>query len=405
MSVRMPNIQRCADGVSRRWGEGFYVMKVESTFSGKAITRAGETLIEPGIAEKDPARFEAAMAALSYWRSSHEKPLEKAYALLGRSALRIDQNAVLAKRLKRTPSIIAKLERFREMKLRGMQDIGGCRAILPTQKKVLKLVRELKARKDFRVKQYIESPKEDGYRGIHLIGDFSGGVEGKRSIEIQLRTQIQHAWATAVEIIDLFTGQAIKSNRGQERWKEFFKCASVQFALIEQLGPSKMRNGNVMAEAILSKLRGKLSPRNEEIQHSCERVYLLSNKLDVLENFRAFASTLKITDDALSVEPHDGYILLSIDVKKKRLSMSVFDKAEFGEAAEKYLEEEKQAAVSGQKVVVLVSTEAVGGIKAAYPNYFGDSSRFISLLSAGIEAYRRFQPNTLLRLVKKLWPA
>jgi len=376
-----------------------------ATFSGKAISRAGETLIEPGVAEKDAARFETAMAALSYWRSTHEKPLEQAYALLGRSALKIDPTVVLAKRLKRAPSIVAKLERFREMKLRNMQDIGGCRAILPTQKKVLKLVRELKLRKDFRVKQYIENPKEDGYRGIHLIGDFSAGVEGKRSIEIQLRTQIQHAWATAVEIIDLFTGQAIKSNRGQERWKDFFKSASVQFALIEQLGPSKMRNMNVMAEAILSKLEGRLSPKNEEIQHSCEQVYRLSRKLNVLENFKAFASSLKITDDKLSVEPHDGYVLLTIDVKRKRLSMSVFDKADFDKAAAKYLEQEKQAGIGGQKVVVLVSTEAVGGIKAAYPNYFGDSSRFISLLSASIEAYRRFEPNTFWRLVGKFWPS
>lgn len=380
-------------------------MSAEPAFSGKAITRAGESLLVSDLAEKDPARFEEAMSALSYWRSSHEKPLEKAYSLLGRIALRVDRTAVLAKRLKRTPSIIAKLKRFEEMKLRNMQDIGGCRVILPTQKKVLKVVRELKNLKDFRVKQYIENPKEDGYRGIHLIGDFAAGSEGKRSIEIQLRTQIQHAWATAVEIIDLFTGQAIKSNRGQERWKEFFKSASVQFALIEQLGPSKMKDRNLLADSILAKLRAKLSPRNQEIQSSCENVYQLSKKLNVLDNFRAFASTLKIADDALSEEPHDGYVLLTIDVKRKRLSMAVFEKADFSIAAAKYLEQEKQAPAGGGKVVVLVSTEAVGGIKAAYPNYFGDSTRFIALLSASIEAYRRFQPNRFLRFWDQLWPS
>ena len=290
------------------------------------------------------------------------------------------------------------------MKLRNMQDIGGCRAILPTQKKVDKLVRELKAQKKFRVKHYVDKPKDDGYRGIHLIGDFSDGGQGKRSIEIQLRTQVQHAWATGVEIIDLFTGQAIKSNRGQERWKEFFKSASVQFDLIERLDPYQMRGVKDISDAVLSKLESSMSQKeSSDLTHACERVYMLSKKLDVIENFQAFASCLKITDDKLSIEPHDGYVLLTIDVKRKRLSMSVFDRGDFARAAEKYLEQEKQAAISDQKVVVLVSTEAVGGIKEAYPNYFGDSSRFLTLLTATIEAYRRFEPNSLWKAVKNLW--
>jgi hypothetical protein len=36
-------------------------------------------------------------------------------------------------------------------------------------------------------------------------------------IEMQLRSQYQHAWATAVETVGTFIGQALKSSIGPER--------------------------------------------------------------------------------------------------------------------------------------------------------------------------------------------
>src|SRR5438270_11039884 len=41
-------------------------------------------------------------------------------------------------------------------------------------------------------------------------------------IEIQLRSRLQLAWATAVETVSTFTGQALKSNIGDDAWKRFF---------------------------------------------------------------------------------------------------------------------------------------------------------------------------------------
>ena len=71
-------------------------------------------------------------------------------------------------------------------------------------------------------KDYIEKPKEDGYRGYHLMGSFSASDGDNKTIEIQLRTKLQHYWATALEIVDLFTGQALKSNQGDDKWQQFF---------------------------------------------------------------------------------------------------------------------------------------------------------------------------------------
>jgi ppGpp synthetase/RelA/SpoT-type nucleotidyltranferase len=76
-------------------------------------------------------------------------------------------------------------------------------------------------------KDYIKEPKPDGYRSYHLICRYQGihqdGAYKGLRIEIQIRSAMQHAWATAVETIDAFTGQALKTNiSGDVTWKRFF---------------------------------------------------------------------------------------------------------------------------------------------------------------------------------------
>src|SRR5690606_14571502 len=89
--------------------------------------------------------------------------------------------------------------------------------------------------KPIRFKDYIKKPKEDGYRGYHLVGKFPDSSGSSRLIEIQLRTTLQHDWATSVEIVDLFTNQALKSNQGKEEWKQSFADVSKQFAIMESI--------------------------------------------------------------------------------------------------------------------------------------------------------------------------
>jgi hypothetical protein len=67
-----------------------------------------------------------------------------------------------------------------------------------------------------------------GFRG-------TGGTEiyiGRR-IEIQIRTRLQHSWATAVEAIGLFRGENLKGNQGSKEWLRFFKLMSAEFAEAE----------------------------------------------------------------------------------------------------------------------------------------------------------------------------
>ncbi len=39
---------------------------------------------------------------------------------------------------------------------------------------------------------------------------------------MQIRTAVQHSWATAVEVVGAFTAQSLKSSQGNEKWLDFF---------------------------------------------------------------------------------------------------------------------------------------------------------------------------------------
>jgi putative GTP pyrophosphokinase len=83
------------------------------------------------------------------------------------------------------------------------------------------VARNPKVRAEF-VKRYdyIAAPKETGYRSVHLIFKYRSQSSKHRAwnglrVEIQLRSRLQHAWATAVETVDTFTRQTL---RRAEEW-------------------------------------------------------------------------------------------------------------------------------------------------------------------------------------------
>lgn len=352
-------------------------------YTGKQIIKAGEDLINLKVIE-DEERFSLAMDVLSFWRFSHEEPLDIAFSILQEVTLQKDKKAIFAKRLKRYVSVVSKLRRIPKMKLKNMQDIGGCRGIVTDQKKLMKVVRDLKKMPEFknhqgnvkvRYKDYIKKPKEDGYRGYHLIGRFPDSVGNEKNIEIQLRTKLQHYWATALEIVDLFTGQALKSNQGDENWKKFFFHVGQQFSVMESihlfdsLSPEKQFDNYVTS---LNKLQSHKA--------SCEDAKFCCRTLNVITKLDVFAASLKVIDDRIVDNPNSGYVLLKINTKDNTVASALFDKEDNKLAEAQYIEAEKESAEENGTVVALVSTTAVGGIKEAYPNYFADSTEFIKRL-------------------------
>ena len=143
--------------------------KINPLFSKRQVARAGDILRDTSSSREDR---NWAMSVLSNWRGIHSYPINTFQATLRDKLRNMDNDALVAQRLKRAPSIISKLQRFPGMKLSRMQDIGGLRAVVSDLEKVFDLKENYKnSRFQHELvgeKDYIKSPKETGYRGIHL---------------------------------------------------------------------------------------------------------------------------------------------------------------------------------------------------------------------------------------------
>ncbi|MES2088943.1 MAG: RelA/SpoT domain-containing protein, partial [Pseudomonadota bacterium] len=266
------------------------------------------------------------MSALSYWRHSHEEPLENARKLLVQESINKDKSAIFAKRLKRHASIVRKLKRFPGMKLKNMQDIGGCRAIVSNKKKLMQIVRELRKKHNFKGsngsikhKDYIAEPKEDGYRGYHLIGSFECADGSRKSIELQLRTRLQHNWATTLEIVDLFTGQALKSNQGTKPWTDFFVHTSKQFAAMEDIhlfeALPDLKKKLLYSQVVLT---------NNDHLESCKQVQVISSKLNIVRKLNAYSNSLRIASDHWKEVGARGYVLLEVNANEGTVKLTLY---------------------------------------------------------------------------------
>lgn len=117
-------------------------------------------------------------------------------------------DALVAMRLKRLPSIAGRLRRFGGMCLDRMQGIGGIRVIVGSVEDAFRLEDALRhgcCGHDLPEPQdYISDPKDDGYRGIRQILRIKSPARPEfdgLAVELQIRTVIEHSWATAVEAL------------------------------------------------------------------------------------------------------------------------------------------------------------------------------------------------------------
>jgi len=109
-------------------------------YSKTQVNRAGELLVEhlretaAGGRRVGQQRAELieAIGIIDWWRGEHAKPLSRVAANLRYYASH-EGEPVVAQRLKKLPTIIGKLFRTPGMKLARMEDIGGVRAVLPSQ--------------------------------------------------------------------------------------------------------------------------------------------------------------------------------------------------------------------------------------------------------------------------------
>lgn len=239
-----------------------------------------------------------------------------------------------------------------------MQDLSGCRVIVPTIDEVYSVGKEYQTsrikHKFHHTDDYIECPKSSGYRGVHMVYRYHSNknmdYEGM-FIEIQLRTKLQHMWSTAVETMGLYTGTNLKAGEGDPQILRFFSLVSSVFAL-EEGCPTVPNTPNTRIELI------------QEIKDVC----LHENILDKLTAIRA-ATHLIVREGN---NAHYYILVLNFDTHQLLI--------------EEYEEKELQLATAAYKIVenkeenvnaVLVSAGSINDLKNAYPNYFTDIGQFV----------------------------
>lgn len=299
------------------------------------------------------------------WRSSHHRILNSWQAILRRRLKYkfAEMSVTFAQRLKRKKTILNKLERLPTMKLSRMQDIAGCRLIFEDLEQLQEFRNDLIiARMDHKLiktTDYITDPKNSGYRGIHDIYEFRNRPNRDQSwnglqIEIQYRTYVQHAWATAVEVAGSITGHLSKFSEGDERQIAFFRlCSEILSRAYEQ------------STSCLSTLT---NPALLDLFQSAESEMGLLAKL---KSLRALGK-----HEITSTAPYTIIIYSDTDTKPEICSLTDLDVA-----IEKYFKLEKDYK---DKDIVLVWGFDRQNIRKAYQNYFSDTKDFVKYMEDGI---------------------
>ena len=163
------------DIASQRWKEPSY--------SKREINDAGIKIRSVNITERERNQ---ALEVIDNWRSAHAYPLHIFYMNL-RRRVESRSDVYVAERLKRLESIVGKLKREERMELYRMQDLGGCRMVLPTLDEVYKFSERLQKSRirheHKKTNDYIQSPKKSGYRSLHLVYKFVTETKGKEIVK------------------------------------------------------------------------------------------------------------------------------------------------------------------------------------------------------------------------------
>jgi hypothetical protein len=216
-------------------------MSTNASPSKKSIDRAGIALREwwaDADADDDDLTAELLVAAqlVLDFRSGFRYPLQKVTVGVRQFVRSESAEIVVSSRLKRLPTILDKLERHPNMKVTRMQDIGGCRAVLPGLSEVFGVLTRIERNWDVvELYNYVENPKPvTGYRAVHAVVRRDSSL-----LEVQLRTASQQGWALEIER----TGSRLdfprlKDGEGPRELVRYFELAAYFLGLRDSGMPS-----------------------------------------------------------------------------------------------------------------------------------------------------------------------
>ncbi len=191
---------------------------------------------------------------------------------------------------------------------------------------------------------YIKNPKIDGYRSLHLKLKVHSNDEkqSKLSLELQLRTKLQHYVATTVETLGIIDSVNYKGGNGGSDKREFLKLVSDLFANNEKDHQKFYPSIKVDMEAI------KDLGEKYNIISSLASLEPLNSK----QKGKYFIFTL--TKDHSEIVPFQDKNIA--DLYYSTLEKSIDDTVE----------------------IFKVTVDSVTELKKAYPNWFLNTKDFIS---------------------------
>lgn len=316
------------------------------------------------------------------WRAAHRAVLNTFQSIL-RNRTR-GKKIVVAQRHKRRSTIFGKLFRYPDMQLSRMDDVAGCRLIFPDIKSMCKFREDFhkarfhhKRRNEVDKYDYIKKPKDTGYRGIHDVyvydvnSDVGRHLKGLM-VEVQYRTKIQHAWATAVEVIGFITESQPKFQEGDTRYQEAMALASEILARVYE---------------------DSQGPFPEKCKNELVREFLeLDKELRLMNTLRG----LNAAEDPVTSTKRNTILIFS---ETGELEVRTYRDAP--EALRALFQLEKEGT---GKDIVLVKADTSEDVRFAFKNYFSDARDFIDLVEQGsqiLSGAKVIDKNALLRALNK----
>jgi ppGpp synthetase/RelA/SpoT-type nucleotidyltranferase len=314
--------------------------------SGRALSSAGE-LTEELLELEDV--FDA-------YRADHLEPLSKTTLELQKWLHDYGGNYYIAQRLKRKPQILRKLKRL-SARLTQLQDIGGCRIIVNSNRDVDDLVEFIKNQMALdsnfavqRVTDYRDRGRDiTGYRSVHLILMF-----GERVLELQIRSRIQHYWAESIERTSVIYGHHLKEQEGDIAVINYFRELSDVFYEIES-----GRSPSIAAKISLDRLR-------VQAQEIIEK----SDKNRIFDSFVNEDIVKTLTSTQGGSESLNNWIIVFDWNTGAFLTWESVGR-EPSEAIKKYIYYENQFTSAENYEVVMIGSSDIATVRQTHSHYFG----------------------------------
>lgn len=116
--------------------------------------------------------------------------------------------------------------------------------------------------------------------------------------------------------------------------------------------------------------------------NQCKEISLFFNQKF---GFKTFGETLEeystvLNHIQINNNNKNGYLLVRLNIKQNQIGTEFFEINKKDDALNQYSLYEQTLSQNKNWIIALISTNAVGGLKEAYPNYFADCKLFIKVV-------------------------